>query len=237
MRSPAPPNPARALPAVVVLALLCLAASPALAGFGDLVKAAKNKAVQAAAPKSARAAGGGAESVEFTDEIIELTSARLDQGFAAAASITSGRPALVARRTQMESEASALQERHGKAIDAASSRHSDAEQCWDHSLDAKREARSSEMRDKMMADPAMREKMMAIGQRMSQAQAKGDAEGMRKAQNMRTRSPPCRSAARSRRFTPRRRASTRCAPVFATPTTTSARWTARRSTSRPGRAA
>jgi hypothetical protein len=172
-------------PAAALLALTFLLATPAHAGFGDLVKAAKNKAAQTAATRVVKPGGGAAERVEFTDEILELSGSRLEQvlkGFDAASAITADRAALVAKRARMESEANALEEKQGKAISGARQRHDDAEECWNHSLQAKREEREKATQEKMMADPAMREKMMALGQRMAVAQAKGDAEGVRKAQ-------------------------------------------------------
>jgi hypothetical protein len=161
------------------------------AGLGDLLKKAKDKATQITGKKAGEktpGADGNSDAVggkvEFTDVILELTSDRLDQflaGMKAGGSNAAERSALVAEKEKLDREQDALIAKNGSAIDESRSKRIKAEDCWDSELREARSTRSEEMRQKLAADPAAREKMMHIAQRMSQAQAKGDTAGMNQA--------------------------------------------------------
>lgn len=181
---------ARALLALALVAGLLAAGRPAHAGFGDLAKKAKEKAAQAAAGKlggkSPAASGGAAdETVEFTDDILELTPAHIDQvlkGLKAGGDVLAGRAALVGKRDQLQDEAGKLADQYGTAMDAAREKHDKVENCWDDVLNERRHARDEEMQKKMLSDPAMREKVMELGLEMADAQARGDTAAVAAAQ-------------------------------------------------------
>ena len=180
----------RALLLLALAAGLLAAASPARAGFGDLAKKAKEKAAQAAAGKlggKAPAASGSAaeDVVEFTDDVLELNPARIDQvlkGLRAGGDVLAGRAALVTRRDQLQNEAGKIADQYGTAMDAARQKRDKVESCWRDVLHDRSEAREAEMQKKMMSDPAMREKLMELGLEMADAQARGDSAGVAAAQ-------------------------------------------------------
>lgn len=181
----------RALLALALAAGLLAAGAPAHAGFGDLAKKAKEKAAQAAAGKlggkSPASASGGAsdDAVEFTDEVLEFTPARIEQvlkGLRAGSDVLAGRAALVSKRDQLQNEAGKLADQYGTAMDAARQKRDKVEDCWREVLDDRRHARDEEMQKKMMSDPAMREKVMEIGLEMADAQARGDTAAVSAAQ-------------------------------------------------------
>lgn len=183
-----PSRPARFALLLGAFALAGLAAPPAHAGFGDLVKKAKDKAAQAVAGKTTTGTSqpGPASPPEFTDELLELTEPRLGQvlkGVEAGNRVLASRAPLVAKRDQLQNEAGAIVEQHGKAIDAAHEKHEAADRCWSDVLGERKSARDEQMQQSMMNDPVLREKMMALAMRMAEAQAARDTAAMRKLQD------------------------------------------------------
>lgn len=184
---PFPSRPVRFAALLVAFAIAGPAAPPAHAGFGDLVKKAKDKAAQAVVGKttSTSQASGAASPPEFTDDLLELTEPRLGQvlkGLEAGNKALAGRAPLVQKRDQLQNEAGALLDQHGKAIDAAREKHDDAERCWSEFIDARTSERDERMQQTVMNDPVMREKMMALAMEMAEAQAAGDTAAMAKLQ-------------------------------------------------------
>lgn len=181
----------QALLALALAAGLLAAGTPAHAGFGDLAKKAKEKATQAAAGKlggkSPASSSGGAsdDAVEFTDDILEFTPARIDQvlkGLRAGGDVLAGRAALVSKRDQLQNDAGKLADQYGTAMDAAREKHDKVEGCWSDVLADRRHAREQEMEKQMMSDPALREKLMELGLEMADAQARGDTAAVTAAQ-------------------------------------------------------
>lgn len=173
------------LPPIVLrigaLAVAFALAAPAHAGFGDLVKKAKEKATQAAVGKAtgtnAPASGDAGAPPVFDDLVLELTEPRLGavlKGLEAGNRVLAGRAPLVRKRDALNDEAAALMNQHGTAMDAARAKHDDAERCWREVLDERTSARRDEMQQQMMNDPVLREKMMALAMEMAEAQAAGD---------------------------------------------------------------
>ena len=176
----------RVLAAIAVLIAAAVLAPAAHAGLGDLVKKAKEKAAQVAgqkaaastdAPGAAEAADAAGGKVEFTDVILELTNDRLDHfltGMKAGAGDPARRTALVAKKDNLIAQQDALVAKYGPAIDASRQQRDAVEDCWKESLRAAREKNNDAMREKMMSDPAMRDRMIEMSQRMGMAQAQGD---------------------------------------------------------------
>lgn len=183
--------PSRPVPIALLLAALAVSvavAPPARAGFGDLVKKAKDKAAQTVAGKAtgtSPSSAARAAAPEFTDELIELTEPRVVQvlkGLDAGNKVLASRAPLVKKRDQLQNEAGSLVNQYGKAMDAAREKHDEAERCWDEALSEKKSERDEQMQKRMMSDPAMREKVMGLGLEMAQAQAAGDTATMSRIQ-------------------------------------------------------
>lgn len=179
-------------PVLLAAALAAIAAAcftPAHAGFGDLVKKAKEKAAQAAVGKTSGAKGAAATDAgappEFDDVVLELTEPRLGavlKGLEAGNRVLAGRAPLVQKRDALHDEAAALMNQHGKAMDAARTKHDDAERCWRDALEEKKSARHDQMQQQMMNDPVLRERMMALAMEMAEAQAAGDTAAVMRLQ-------------------------------------------------------
>lgn len=162
-----------------------LTAAPARAGFGDLVKKAKDKAAGAVVDKAAGKAApapadaGTGPAPEFDEDLIELDAAHLDQvlaGMKAGEAVLASRAPLVEQRRKLDAERSAVSSQYGDAIEAARSRRAEVENCWREDLDAKKSARDEAMQQRVMSDPALREKIMSLSMELAQAQAAGDAK-------------------------------------------------------------
>jgi hypothetical protein len=183
-----PSRPARFAALLLAVAIAGLAAPPAHAGLGDLVKKAKDKAAQAVVGKpstGASQAGGAASPPVFTDDLLELTEPRLGQvlkGLEAGNKVLAGRAPLVQKRDRLQNEAGALIDQNGKAMDAAREKHDAAARCWSEFLDARKSERDEQMQQTVMNDPVMREKMMSLAMEMAEAQAAGDTAAMSKLQ-------------------------------------------------------
>ncbi len=174
-------------PVLVVLACLIVAlvaAPPAQAGLGSVIKSATTKAAkkvgQRVEPTTAAPSAPGAPPT-FDETLLELNAGQLDHvlaGFKAARGANQGRGELVARKAKLQDEAGALSEKFGPAIDAAQRKHNDAERCWREELDQRQEANQKAIEQKMRSDPAMQQKMMAMATQLGQAQARGDTAAM-----------------------------------------------------------
>lgn len=177
------------LAAALLAAFASAPAAPAHAGLGDLVKKAKEKATQAAVGKAtgtkAAPAGEAGGAPVFDDVVLELTEPRLGavlKGLEAGNRVLAGRAPLVQKRDALRNQAGAILDQHGTAMDAAREKHDAAERCWSEVLDEKKSARHDAMQQKMMSDPVLREKMMALAMEMAEAQAAGDTAAMTRLQ-------------------------------------------------------
>ena len=158
------------------------AATLAHAGIGTLVK--QRAAETLSKPASAPAVSTG-EHVTFTDELVELTDARvvaLLAGIKAGRAAMPDRAALAGRRKGLQADFDALRAQYGDAVDLAARKQHDAESCWRSALNKLGRTHEESMQQQMMSDPAARGRLMQIAQRMAQAQAAHDTAGARKAQ-------------------------------------------------------
>lgn len=194
-------NPSRSLPSpshrpvsfvlLAALASLVALAPAAHAGLGDLVQKAKDKAAKTVAGKpaasgSSASASGGPEEIEFTDVLLELNGERIDlvlAGLKAGDQVLAGRAALVTKHSKLQDEAGGLVNQHGPAMDAAREKHHAADRCWREALEEKADARQQQMQQRMMSEPALRERVMAMSLEMAQAQAQGDTATVRRLQH------------------------------------------------------
>lgn len=189
---PASPHPRNALLAVT-LAILVTLAPPAHGGIGGAVKSLKDKAGKAAAQKGAEKAGGKAGQApapdeappEFGGNLLELTSDRLDQvlkGLKAGEEAKRPRADVIARRQKVEAELTSVNDKFSEAIDEANRKRNDAENCYSDALQDIGKRRNKELEQKMMSDPALYQKYMAMAQRLGMAQASGDTATVSKLQ-------------------------------------------------------
>ena len=175
------------LVATLVLSGLCLfALRPARAGFGDLVKAGKDRAAQAAGkrvPGATTPAVQQEEQIEFTDDLVELTAVRVEgviKGVQAGEAAAGDRTPLLARRKKLQDQIDPLVQKYGDVIDAARNKHNAVLECIDSELQDAAHKREKEMEKTAQNDPAMRAKLLDLSMRMAQAQMSGDSLALRK---------------------------------------------------------
>lgn len=180
------PFPLAGLAPALVLLVVVAAVPPARAGFGDLVKKAKDKAATTVVKRAAGGpATGGGNGVEFTDELLELEGERLEKviaGLEAGDAVLAGRAGLVARRQKLDAEADDIVARQGAALDAARTRRDEIEYCRQEFLSERAAARQEELDRSVLTDPALRERFMELGLRVAEAMAEGDTAEAAKAQ-------------------------------------------------------
>jgi hypothetical protein len=184
--------------AITAIAALALPFSNASAQLGGLVKKARDKAIEQQVEK--RVGGSAASNADappkFDDVTVELTADRVAgivRGLAAGRAVLDGangapsRAALVARRDAAATKSSELADANAKVFNAYVEKRDVSQRCRDNAMYASRESRqkASEERNKQlsskaMSDPAFREKAVAIAQKMSVAQQKGDTAEMRR---------------------------------------------------------
>ncbi len=162
---------------------------PAHAQFGKLLKKAKEKVAGA---NDSTAAGGGSGvaspgvlrpgSPKFDASVIELKPSVIEdmlRGMVAEARVTQ---ASVARQKQIEADLAAL-DRETDQLDAqhpSSERdawqetNSRIDQCISDELQKRQEQSDGEMQARLMSDPATRQKMMDLSQRVSAELQRGD---------------------------------------------------------------
>lgn len=153
---------------VVLLAGLALlvAVSPARAGFGDLVKKAKEKATKVVAP--AEEAPGASDTKcqpEFDAVTVELTEARVAgivATYKAAGEVGAGRPALVAKLNKVLEEKNAISEKHWEKIEAIRMKRSDIEGCYYNGYEQAAGRKTQEYMQRMMTDPVLKAKFAKV---------------------------------------------------------------------------
>jgi hypothetical protein len=187
--------------AVVIAASLALPLHEASAQIGGLVRKARDKAIDqqvekratAAAPSSATSAGA---APRYDDVTLELTSDRVAQvlrGLTAGRAVlegangSPGRASLIARRDDAARKSAALSDANRKAFDAYSVKRDETQRCRNDaeraSSDKRQKAneqKQKEFQAKAMSDPAFREKVMAISQKLAIAQQRGDTAEVRR---------------------------------------------------------
>ena len=181
--------------AVAVVACLALPVHNVSAQLGGFVKKAKDKVVQQQVEKQVEkhvnpgASDPGAPPT-FDDATVELTNDRISQiitGLSAGRAVLDGangspsRATLVGRRDQAAHQSAELSQQNSNAFDAYYQKRDASQRCRNDAIHASREKRDAandqrnkELQAKAMSDPAFREKIMAITQKMAVAQQKGD---------------------------------------------------------------
>jgi len=187
--------------AVAVVACLTVPVHNASAQLGGFVKKAKDKVVQQQVEKQVekqinpRASDPGAPPT-FDDVTVELTNDRIAQiirGLTAGRAVLDGangspsRATLVARRDDAARQSAELSQQNSKAFDAYYQKRDASQRCRNDAIHASREKRDAandqrmkELQAKAMSDPAFREKVMALTQKMAVAQQKGDTVELRR---------------------------------------------------------
>ena len=173
--------------------------------IGGLMRKARDKVVEqqvekrtntAAASNAGTSNAGTSTAPRYDDVTLELTSDRIAQvlrGLTAGRAILDGangspsRASLTARRDDEARKSAALSDANNKIFeayylkrDATQRCRSDAERA---SSDRRQQANQQKQKDlqaKAMSDPAFREKVMAISQKLAIAQQRGDTTEMRR---------------------------------------------------------
>ena len=184
--------------AITVIAALALPFHNASAQLGGLVKKARDEAIEQQVEK--RVGGSAASTADtppkFDDVTVELTADRVAgivRGLAAGRAVLDGangapsRAALVARRDAAATKSSELADANAKVFNAYVEKRDVSQRCRNDAMYASREKRQKESEErnkqlssKAMADPAFREKAIAIAQKMGVAQQKGDTAEIRR---------------------------------------------------------
>ena len=184
--------------AVVAAAVVCVVAAPAPthAQFGRLIKKAKDKVVTQKDSSTAMTGEGSDASSgslsfgtpTFDADVIELTPAVLER-------VMHGMSVEVSMRKQNAVKAKSINddiEATNREYDQLTSQHPDAErQAWEESnrkiddclseaLDKLQEQRQGEAQAKLMSDPSLSQKMVAISQKASAAAQSGDTVAAKK---------------------------------------------------------
>ena len=187
--------------AVAVVASLALPVQNASAQLGGFVKKAKDRVVEQQVEKQVEkrvnpvASDPGAPP-KFDDVTLELTNDRISQiirGLTAGRAVLDGangspsRATLVARRDEAARQSAELSQQNSKAFDAYYQKRDASMRCRNDAISAYRDKRqqandqrTKELQAKAMSDPAFREKVMAITQKMAVAQQKGDTAEVRR---------------------------------------------------------
>jgi len=159
-------------------------ATPAQAGFGDLVKKAKDKATKKAeAPEEATP---GEEEVVFDSAVLELTEERLGGVLHAlnkAKAVIEGRKPLVAKVEQANEARGAHMEKHEDKIRDIQNKRGDVESCRAEGYQKMYDLRTKEYADKALTDPTIREKFTRIAQENNAAAMRGDSTAIKRAQD------------------------------------------------------
>jgi uncharacterized coiled-coil protein SlyX len=184
MSRPSPLSSRLSSHALLIAALAFLAiAPPARAGFGDLVKKAKEKAAKAAGQKAAPEAPAGNCKVEFDAVTLELTDARIEvilATFKAAGDAGAGRPALVEKLNQELEEKSAIWEKQGEQIRDLRNKRSDVETCYHDGYAAAANRRTQEFTQRALTDPKLLAKYAKVAQQ-NNAAGGGDSASLQRA--------------------------------------------------------
>ena len=161
----------------------------ASAQLGGLVRKARDKVVENQVEKQVDKRVGTAPP-KFDDVTLELTAERLAQvtrGLTAGRAVLADREALVARRDAAAQKSADLHDKNNKLISDHTDKFYQNERCRNDAMNASREKRSAaadkevkEWQAKAMSDPAFRDKAVAIGVKMGEAQARGDTAAFRK---------------------------------------------------------
>jgi uncharacterized coiled-coil protein SlyX len=184
MSRPSPLSSRLSSHALLIAAVAFLAiAPPARAGFGDLVKKAKEKAAKATGQKTAPEAATDTCKVEFDAVVLELTDARIEgilAAFKAAGDAGAGRPALVEKLNKVLEEKNAIWEKQGEQIRDLRNKRSDVESCYHDGYAAAANRRTQEYMQRALADPKLLAKYAKVAQQ-NNAAGGGDSASLQRA--------------------------------------------------------
>jgi len=171
---------------VLACAIALATAAPAQAGFGDLVKKAKDKATKKEEPKEGEEGPPAiVDDIVFDSVVLELTDQRLGKFFSAykkAGGASAAREDLVAKVTQVETERNNLLDKHGEKIQDIQRKRDDIEGCRENGYKQAEERRAKEYADKAVTmDPALLQKFARIAQENNAAVARGDTTAANRA--------------------------------------------------------
>jgi hypothetical protein len=188
--------------AVAVAASLSIPTNTASAQLGGLVKKARDKVVEKQVDRQIEKRAGASSAAEasappkFDEVTLELTADRVDgvvRGLTAGRAILEGtgggasRATLAARRDEAATTRGDLSDKNAKLLNAYTEKRDEAERCRHKVMYASREKRHQASQQRMqehqakaLSDPAYREKVMAISQKMAVAQQKGDTAELRR---------------------------------------------------------
>jgi hypothetical protein len=185
---------------IAIVAAIGFPVHAASAQLGGLVKKARDKVVENQVEKQIDKRTGTASDPgappKFDEVTVELTSDRLAQmirGLSAGRAVldgTSGSPGratLVARRDEAANKSGNLASDNAKLLNAYTEKRDVSERCHNDAMRASQEKRhaaaeqrNKELQAKAMSDPAYREKVIALTQKMGEAQARGDTVALKK---------------------------------------------------------
>ena len=196
-------EPSRARRAIVIAAAIAIAASLSVPGntasaqLGGLVKKARDKVVEKQIEKRTGAVSTRAsEPPTFDDVTLELTDERVEgviRGLTAGRAILDGanggasRATLAARRDEAATKRGALSDKNAKLLNTYTEKRDETQRCRHNAMYASAEKRQQaaqlrmqEHQAKALSDPAYRERVVAISQKMAVAQQKGDTAELRR---------------------------------------------------------
>ncbi|HEX6050249.1 MAG TPA: hypothetical protein VFZ21_13300 [Gemmatimonadaceae bacterium] len=187
--------------AVSLAASLAVPANTASAQLGGLVKKARDKVVEKQVDKQIEKRTGtsstsASEPPAFDNVTLELTTERVEgviRGLTAGRAILDGtnggasRATLAARRDEAATRRGELSDKNAKLLNAYTEKHDETQRCRHNAMYAsaekRRQAEQQRMQEhqaKALSDPAYREKVLAISQKMAVAQQKGDTAELRR---------------------------------------------------------
>jgi predicted nucleic acid-binding Zn-ribbon protein len=169
---------------LAAFALLAVA-PPAHAGLGDMMKKAKDKALQTTSKKvEADSPASDAKCKPVFDEVtLELTDARVQRiiaAFNAAGKSAAGRPALVEKLNNATDERSALYDKHNEAISKAQEKRVEVEGCYHNGYQTAQQRRAQEYSQRALTDPKLMEKFSKLAAENNAAAAKGDTAAQKR---------------------------------------------------------
>ena len=175
--------------AFAIVAAISFPMHTASAQLGGLVKKARDKVVENQVEKQIDKRVGTTPP-KFDDVTLELSADRLAQvirGLTAGRAVLAGREPLVTRRDAAAQKSADLHDKNNKLISDYRDQYYKNERCRNDAMNASSEKRRAvadkeikEWQAKAMSDPAFRDRAVAIGMKMSEAQARGDTAAFRK---------------------------------------------------------
>ena len=172
------------LAAFLVCILALAIAAPAQAGFGDLVKKAKDKATKKEETKDEAGPPAIVDEIVFDSVVLELTDQRLGKFFTAHKKVggaSAARAELVAKVDAANAEREKHLDKHGDKIRDVQQKRDDIDGCRHEGYNEARDRRTREYAEKALTDPAIREKFTRIAAENNAAAMRGDSTAINRA--------------------------------------------------------